>query len=281
MRPHQWVKNLFVIAPLVFAKELGDPGPLLRTLLAFGLFCLASSTVYVLNDLADLEADRAHPIKRMRPIASGAVSESTARGLALGLAIVSLGGSAALGPWVLAATAGYLTLNLAYTLRLKRVAYVDVLCIAAGFELRVLSGTFAAEVEPTAYLLLVTFLLASFLGFGKRMHELMQGEGAKKQRSVLAHYRDRTLRALLYGTAAATVITYIVYTLDPLTAESFGTKYLVATAPMPLFGVWRFLYIIRSRPGSESPTEEMLRDLPFLANLLLWGVAVLAVIYLG
>jgi len=279
MRPHQWVKNLFVLTPLVFAQELGELGPALRTLAAFGLFCLASSAVYILNDLADVEADRAHPVKRNRPLASGDVPTGVARGVGLVLAGAVLVGAACLGPWVVASIGGYLLLNLAYTFGLKRIAYVDVLSITAGFELRVLAGTFAAVVPPTTYLLVVTFLLATFLGFGKRMHELVQGENATKQRAVLSRYNRRTLLTLLYVTGLATVVTYVVYTLDPANRLTFGTDYLLLSAPMPLFGVLRFLHLVRSHPEVESPTEDMLRDAPFLANLALWGAVVLGLLY--
>lgn len=280
MRPHQWVKNLFVVAPLVFAKELGVVEPAVRTVIAFALFCLASSTIYLINDLADVEADRAHPVKKNRPIASGRVSEGAAKVAAGVLALTALGGSFALGLNVLAPIAGYLLLNVAYTFSLKRVAYVDVLCIATGFELRVLAGTFAAMVDPTLYLLVVTFLLATFLGFGKRMHELIQGTNAKKQRAVLENYSKKTLTGLLYATSAATLVTYAVYTLDPSTATYFGTVHLWATIPFTLFGVGRFLNLVLHRPEAESPTEEMLRDKPFLLNLVFWGAAVVAIIYL-
>lgn len=281
MRPHQWVKNLFVLAPLVFAKELLDGPVAIRGLLAFVLFCLASSTVYILNDLVDVAADRAHPIKRNRPIASGQLSEATARTMAFGLAAISIGGAIILSYAFVATIVGYLLLNMAYSLKLKRIAYVDVMCIAGGFELRVLGGAFAAEVEASLYLIVVTALLATFLGFGKRMHELAQGRDAAKQRKVLASYHDRALTVLLYVTALATVGTYAVYTLDPGTRGYFGTDYLVVTTAMPLFGVLRFLYLVRRRHSAESPTEDMLRDKPFLANLFMWVLAVLVVIYLG
>jgi decaprenyl-phosphate phosphoribosyltransferase len=279
MRPHQWVKNLFVLAPLVFAKELLHVPMALRTLAGFALFSLAASTVYLLNDLNDVEADRAHPVKRHRPIASGLIPERLARNAAIGLAVVAIGGSLPLSPWLAACILGYLTLNLAYSKKLKSIAYLDVMCITAGFELRVFAGAFAADVPASWYLLVVTFLLATFLGFGKRMHELMQGEGATKQRSVLARYDRRTLTALLFLTALATVATYAVYTLDPHTREAFDTDYLIVTTAMPLFGVLRFLHLVRRRHEAESPTEDMLRDKPFLLNLLAWAGAVLVVIY--
>lgn len=280
LRPHQWVKNLFVLAPLVFAQELFELPYAVRSLAGFALFCLASSSVYLLNDIIDVEADRAHPIKRNRPIASGRVPIHVARVAAGAMALVSIGGGLFLNYEFAATTAGYLVLMLGYSARLKRIAYVDVFCIALGFELRVLAGAFAALVEASLYLVVVTFLLALFLGFGKRMHELPQAD-AEKQRKVLASYDVRTLTFLLYATALATVGTYAIYTLDPSTAAAFGTDYLVVTTLMPLFGVLRFLHLVRRKHSAESPTEDMLRDKPFIANLLLWVVAVIVVIYLG
>jgi 4-hydroxybenzoate polyprenyltransferase len=281
MRPHQWVKNLFVVAPLVFAKELFDPSVALRSVAAFFLFSFASSTVYILNDLADVEADRQHPIKRNRPIASGAVSPVAARNAGIVLAAVVVAGGALLSLPFLATLLAYLVMNLAYSARLKRVPYVDVLCIATGFELRVLAGSFAALVEPSAYLLVVTFLLASFLGFGKRTHELNTAEEGQVQRKVLRAYSGPVLTALLYLTSLATVATYVVYTLDEQTRAAFGTPHLWVTSPFTLFGVMRFLHLVRNRPDAESPTEEMLRDRPFIANLAVWALAVVVVIYVG
>jgi decaprenyl-phosphate phosphoribosyltransferase len=278
MRPHQWVKNLFVVAPLVFAKGLDDAHLVARSALAFLLFCFAASAVYLLNDLADVEADRAHPVKRRRPIASGALSEPAARLAIAILAALACGGALLLGWRVLATIGGYLLLQVAYTFRLKRVPYLDVLCIAAGFELRVLCGTFALDVPPTVYLLVVTFLLSAFLGFGKRMHEL-QSPGASKQRAVLGKYSDRTLLVLLQLTALATTGTYVVYTLDPNTRAFFGTDYLAATIVFTEFGVIRFMDLVRNHSDADSPTEQMLKDWPFLANLALWAVAVIVVIY--
>ncbi|MCA9602906.1 MAG: decaprenyl-phosphate phosphoribosyltransferase [Polyangiales bacterium] len=279
MRMHQWVKNLFVLAPLVFAQELLNAALLARSLAAFFLFCLASSTVYLLNDLADADADRAHPVKCKRPIASGAVS----RDAALRTIVLFAIGSVGVGFWLRtgfgAALLGYLVLNVAYSSRLKRIAYVDVLCIAAGFELRVIGGAFAAEVPPSAYLLVVTLLLATFLGFGKRMHELVQGERAHEQRSVLKAYDQRVLSPLLSVTGALTVLTYAIYTLDSHTRTTFHTDYLVATTVFTAFGVFRFLRLVRTDPETESPTEQMLRDPLFLGNLALWTISVLAIIY--
>jgi len=246
----------------------------LRALAAFALFSLAASTVYLFNDLTDVEADRAHPVKRNRPIASGKLSEKAARSAAWVLAVIAIGGGLALSPWTAATIAGYLLLNLFYSVRLKRIAYLDVMCITTGFELRVLAGSTAMAIAASEYLLVVTFLLATFLGFGKRMHELMQGKSAEKQRSVLSNYSEKTLTVLLYGTAFAAVATYVGYTIDPHTRQAFGTEYLAVTALMPLFGVLRFLHLVRRQHTAESPTEDMLRDKPFIANAIVYVIAV-------
>src|SRR5262249_23183822 len=146
---------------------------------------------------------------------------------------------------------------------------------------RVLGGAAAAQVPPSAYLLVVTFLLASFLGFGKRMHELRQGKAAHKQRSVLSGYNERVLFVLLYSTSVLTVVTYAVYTLDANTRRALGTEYLIATTPFAWFGLRRFLWLVREHPESESPTDQMLKDRPFLLNLLAWIFAVVLVLYLS
>lgn len=281
MRPRQWVKNLFVLAPLVFAKELFSPTAALRALAAFAAFCLLASAVYFLNDLVDVVADRAHPVKRNRPIASGVLTIDAARRIAFVLVVVALGASVALGWAFLACAVAYLAQNFAYSFKLKRIAYLDVLSIAVGFELRVVSGSYAAQVPPSVYLLVVTFLLASFLGLGKRMHELNQGARAEKQRAALKAYDPRVLSALLYLTATATLATYVVYTLDPSTRHMFGSDYLIATAAFSVFGVLRFIHLVRHSATAESPTEEMLRDKPFLVNLGLWAISIVAVIYLS
>lgn len=282
-RPHQWVKNLFVLLPIVFAGSLLDLGALLRASLAFVAFCFAASAVYVQNDLRDVEADRLHPKKRNRPIASGLVSEAAATRFSYVLAVFGLGIATALAPTVGAVVAGYLVLNIAYTLHLKRVAYLDVLCIAAGFELRVLAGTFAVAAPPSTYLLVATFALASFLGFGKRLHELIEAEEEDlgRQREALLRYGKRWLTALLIVNGIVTFVVYVLYTLDTSTAERFGTDRLVATSLFTGFGLVRFVRLVTHRPEAESPTEEMLRDRWFLVNLLAWAVCVVVVIYLG
>ena len=284
MRPHQWVKNLFVLAPLVFARELFEPAAALRAFAGFVAFCILAGSVYVLNDLVDVEADRVHPVKKNRPIASGRITVPQARGAFVVLVSLALGSALALGLPFFGAVAAYLVLQLLYSFRLKKVAYLDVLCIALGFELRVLAGSFAARVPASAYLLVVMFLLAAFLGLGKRAHELaalaLRSGGAPGQtRAALRAYDLRTLTPLLYATGAATVLTYVVYTLDPRTVEQLGTQYLPLSALCTFFGVARFVHLVRRKADAESPTDAMLRDWPFLGNLGLWAAAVVAIVY--
>lgn len=283
LRPQQWVKNFFVLAPVVYAQELFDTRRVLGALAGFACFCLLASSVYVLNDLIDVEADRAHPKKKSRPIASGAVSETLAKIVLVILATAALTGSWLLSPFFFAAACGYLVNNIAYCFLLKRVAYLDVLSIAGGFELRVLAGAFAAAVEPSTYMLIVTFLLATFLGLGKRMHELVLSEkaGTTSSRAVLRHYSKGLVGVLLWITGLATVGSYVVYTLDPHTREHFGTDFLVLTSLFALAGVLRFMHLVRSRPDAESPTEEMLRDPPFIATGVLGVASLIAIIYWG
>jgi decaprenyl-phosphate phosphoribosyltransferase len=280
VRPHQWVKNVFVLAPIVFAKEVFDALLLERATAAFFVFCLLAGAVYAMNDLADIEADRQHPVKRFRPIASGRVPVPVARGLAAVLVVGSLSWAYTLRPEFALVAAVYFAQNVAYSFKLKHVAYLDVGFIAAGFVLRVMGGGYATRTPVSNYLLLCTALLALFLGFGKRRHELSAAAGkASLQRAALEQYTERGLDLALAITGIATVATYLVYTLDPHTQAVFRTEHLWPSAVFVLLGVARFLQLVRSRPKSESPTQEMLRDGPFVGIVLLWVVLVMWVVY--
>jgi decaprenyl-phosphate phosphoribosyltransferase len=282
VRPHQWVKNLFVAAPAVFARRLGDGQADLRCAAAFAIFCLLSSAVYLANDLVDLEKDRAHPVKRRRPIASGAISEKLARALAMILALGALAAACGLGfPFALVAT-GYLLLNWAYSLVLKKIAFIDVTCLSLFFLLRVSGGAVAIPVPLSRWLLGCTLLLSALLGFGKRAHELrVAGESGRKQRDVLGSYNPRVLRPLLFLLGIATTVTYFAYTRSPHARELFGTDRLIFTVPFVAFGVHRFIRIVGRQAEAESPTDSMLRDVPFVANLFLYAAAAVAVLYLA
>lgn len=264
----------------MFARRIDDPEAAARMAIAVGCFCLLSSAVYLLNDVVDLERDRAHPLKRFRPVASGALPVGVARGAALGFALVALAASVALDPLFAAVSATYLVLNLAYSFWLKHVPFVDVACIALGFLLRVLGGAFAIPVDPSGWLLACTLLLAALLGFGKRSHELRIG-GARggAQRGVLARYQPGVLRALLAVLALLTVATYAAYTQSEHAQSFFGTRLLAVTVPFVAFGILRFLWITHRKLDAESPTDSMLRDPGFLVNLVLYAGVIVAIIY--
>jgi 4-hydroxybenzoate polyprenyltransferase len=293
IRPHQWVKNLFVMAPMFFHKDLfgtttsGDPTLNLKVagkaFVATAVFCLLAGAVYTINDLVDVEADRVHPVKRHRPIASGAVPENLAKAFATLLVVVSLGFSVAQINWAFAGVAAlYFVENIAYSFKLKKVAFLDVGLIAFGFVLRVVAGGLATDTKVSWYMLACTALLALFLGFGKRRHEL-EGEHAGKQRAALEAYSKGSLTVALSITGIATAVTYFAYTLDKDTEAFFHSDKLWLTVPFTVFGIVRFLMLVSGRAGrgrkAESPTQEMLSDVPFVLNLVLWVVAIVAIIY--
>jgi 4-hydroxybenzoate polyprenyltransferase len=291
VRPHQWVKNLFVLAPMFFHKDVflaTAQGPALnlvvagRGLAATAVFCLLAGAIYTINDLVDVRADRAHPVKRHRPIASGRVPEGVARVLALALVVTSFAAAYWLSLGVALVAAVYLAENLAYSFKLKKIAFLDVTLIALGFVLRVLAGGFATDVHVSAYMLACTALLALFLGFGKRRHELGL-ENAAKGRAALDGYTPKSLNVALTITGSATALTYVAYTLDPLTRAFFNSDFLWLTAPFTVFGIARFLQLVSGRAGrglrAESPTQEMLRDVPFVLNLVVWVAVVVAIVY--
>jgi decaprenyl-phosphate phosphoribosyltransferase len=280
VRPHQWVKNVFVLAPVVFAKEIFDRLLLERATAAFFVFCLLAGAVYAMNDLADIESDRKHPVKRHRPIASGRVPVPVARALVFVLVVGSLLWAFMLRPEFALVAAVYFAQNVAYSFKLKHVAYLDVSFIAAGFVLRVMGGGYATRTPVSNYLLVCTALLALFLGFGKRRHELSAAAGkASLQRAALEQYSKRGLDLALAVTGIATVATYVVYTIDPRTQAFFRSESLWPSSLFVLLGVGRFLQLVKSRPKAESPTQEMLRDGPFVGIVLMWVVLVMWVVY--
>ena len=283
VRPHQWVKNVFVLAPVVFAKEIFHPSLLLRAFGAFGVFCLLAGAVYTMNDLADVEADRQHPVKRFRPIAAGEVPLNVGRALGVVFLLLGVGGAAFGSVEFFVCAASYFALNIAYSFRLKNVPYLDVFVISLGFVLRVLAGGFGTLIDVSGYLIGCTALLALFLGFGKRRHEwavaALGKVGGKKTRKVLELYSRHGLDVSLWFTSIATVGMYLAYTLDTVTVSFFQTQNLWWTSVFVVLGVWRFSHLVRHRPESESPTHEMLRDGPFVAVLLLWVMVVVWMVY--
>jgi decaprenyl-phosphate phosphoribosyltransferase len=282
IRPHQWVKNLFVAAALVFSRHLTNPEYVLRTGIAVLAFCLLSGAVYAFNDVRDVEADRVHPTKRHRPIASGALSERGALIASILLAVIALGGCFVLS-WKLAAIAAlYLAQNVAYSIKLKHIAFIDVGVIATGFILRVLAGAAAIDVPASGWLLVCTALIAIFFGLGKRAHELAWAERigqAHETRASLAGYRIPVVRTAMLVIGIVTCGAYLAYTVDPHTVAFFHTDELPYSSPFVLLGILRFFSLALWSPTDESPTEAMLKDPWFLLNLVAATVTVLYIIY--
>lgn len=280
LRPEQWTKNLLVFAALLFARRLFDPAAVLQALAAFAIFCGLSGAVYLLNDVSDRESDRQHPVKRHRPIAAGHVSAPTA--VAWALVLIALGLS--LSFWLQTgfgmAAAAYLVLQAAYTRVLKHVVILDVMAIAFGFVLRAVAGGLVIGVPISDWLVICTILLALFLGLSKRRHELtLLAAGAAGHRRILEEYDPYLLDQMIAVVAAATLVAYIIYCLSPETTARFGTHWLVLTVPFPIYGLFRYLYIVHRKDGGGNPSEMLLTDRPLLSCVGLWGLTVVAVIY--
>jgi 4-hydroxybenzoate polyprenyltransferase len=260
LRPKQWVKNVFVCAGVFFGARLHDVELVIAMALCFVAFSLMGSSVYVLNDYLDRESDRQHPSKRNRPLASGAVT--VAQGFAAGAVCVCLSVAAAwrAEPRVLAIVLVYLAINTAYSLRLKHVAVVDVFCIASGFMLRILAGTWGIRIPPSGWLLLTGMFVTLFLGFAKRRAEWIESGGAHARRPVLKVYSRELLDTFLSITATGTVLSYGLYTLDPLTITLHHTDKLIYTLPFVLFGLFRYLFILHSRQKGENPSVDVFTD---------------------
>jgi 4-hydroxybenzoate polyprenyltransferase len=280
LRPAQWSKNLFVLAPLVFAEALFEPALVVRALLAFAVWSAAASSVYLVNDIRDRPKDRLHPIKRLRPIATGALAPAVAGGAAALLAALALGGALWLGSRFSVILLVYLVLNGLYSFGLKNVVIVDVMVVAIGYVLRVEAGAAAIEVKVSTWILLCTIFVALFLAFSKRRHELLLlSEKAAGQRDVLLHYGPTFLDQMINVVTASTILCYALYTLAPETVERFGTNALIYTLPFVLFGIFRYLYLVYQVANPRNPTEAILHDVPSVLNVALWGLAVIAVIY--
>lgn len=266
MRPHQWVKNGFVFLGVVFGHGWENPTLLAEVLALFVAFCFASSAVYVMNDIADRDADRLHPSKRFRPLARGDVGVGTARALCLALALAGLALAAAVSLSALLIVSGYVALNLAYSAGLKHVAILDVFMISGGFMLRILAGTTGLGIPPSKWLLLCGLMLTLFLGFGKRRSELvaLTGErdanGITGQRAALDGYSRPLLDLLITVSVAGAAIGYALYTVDADTIALHGTDRLIFTLPFVLYGLFRYLQVMYSRGGGGDPAWELLHD---------------------
>ena len=279
MRPEQWLKNGFVLAPIVFSGLIGDPDAWLRTLLAVAAFCAASSAVYLVNDVIDRKADRSHPIKKNRAIASGEVSVATAMVVAAVLVAAAIAISVWLGGWFPAVLIAYVVLVLLYSAVLKRAVFLDVLVVAAGFVLRVVGGAVAINVPVSSWILVVAYLLALYLALGKRRSELvLLGADAGNHRVVLGHYTLPMVDQAISVVLGATVLAYALYTVAPDTIAKVGSEGLLATVPIVLYGLFRYLYLLHRHELGGSPTKALLTDRPLLVCVVVWLAVAAAVI---
>lgn len=268
LRLPQWIKNGFLFAPLVFAGKFTDPALVLRVVLGALAFSLAASAVYLANDLSDAPDDRRHPRKRLRPIASGAVSPALAGVTAAVLVMGGVGAAYVLAPAFGAVVAGYVAVNVLYTWQLKHVVIVDVFCLAAGFVLRVEGGSILAGVPASDWLLVCTSVLALFLGFSKRRHEVL-AQADSGTRRVLDEYSPQFLDKMMTLAESVTVIAYLMYVVSPETEARFGRGMLL-TVPFVLYGVFRYQYLVYHRHAAENPTDTLFTDRPLLAAVVGW-----------
>jgi 4-hydroxybenzoate polyprenyltransferase len=279
LRPSQWIKNSVIFAALIFAHRFAEGQALARSTYAFLLFCAVSSAVYIINDLLDVEADRAHPTKRLRPIAAAQVSPALASAFAALLVAGALGGAALLSRPFCAVAGTYFLLNLAYSTWLKRVVIVDVMVIASGFLLRAVAGAVVLEVEISHWLVLCASLLSLFLGFCKRRNELaILADRAADHRSILSEYSFPFLDQMISVVTASTLVAYCFYTLSPEVEAKLGTRYLPLTIPFVLYGIFRYLYLVYRRDEGGNPTRTFYTDRPLLVDVALWALTALVVL---
>jgi len=281
MRPKQWTKNLIVFAGLIFARDLFNRRLALEAAFAFALFCLASSAVYIFNDILDRDRDRHHPLKRLRPIASGEVGVPLAALWLVLFALCSLALSFLLNLEFAALLAAYLFLMLLYSVKLKQIVILDVMTVAAGFVLRAVGGALAIQVDISPWLIICTILLALFLGLSKRRAEIttLAPEGAQAHRPLLAEYSVGMLDQMISVVTASTVLSYCLYTMWPETVHKFHTQNLILTVPFVLYGIFRYLYLVYRRGEGGSPEIVLLNDVPLIVNVCLWIAAVVVIVY--
>jgi 4-hydroxybenzoate polyprenyltransferase len=280
LRPGQWTKNLVIFAGILFGKRLFDATAVGEAVSAFAVFCVLSGVVYLVNDIADRDSDRQHPLKASRPIASGALPVGAATIGAIVLGTAGLAAALAIGRGFAAVAAAYLVLQMLYSGPLKHIVIIDVLTIAIGFVLRAVAGAVAVHVEISNWLLVCTILLALFIALAKRRHEIVLLAGAATtHRPILGEYSPYLLDQMIGVVTASTLISYVFYTISPETQVKFGTHWLGLTIPFPLYGIFRYLYLVHQREGGGSPADLLLTDRPLLACVALWALAVALIIY--
>ena len=280
LRPHQWTKNALVFAGITFSGKLFDPQSLVAASAAFVVFCLLSGVVYLINDIRDREADRLHPVKSRRPIASGALAPSVATIAATVLGAIALGGAFAISRAFGVVAVSYLVLLSLYSTVLKHMVILDVLTLAMGFVIRAWAGAVAVSVHMSHWLLLLSLMSALFLALCKRRAELVSlADDAQRHRKSLAEYSPYLLDQMIGVVTASTLLAYALYTIDAETVAKFGSDRLIWTVPFPLYGIFRYLYLVHQREGGGNPSEILLTDRPLQACIVLWSLTMVALLY--
>ena len=279
MRPHQWVKNTFVLAGLLFGHAWNNPTLVTQTLFAFVAFCLISSTIYILNDIVDIEQDRHHPSKRKRPLPSGKLKVSTAALFALLLGASALTLAFYASNTVVIIVLLYAILNIAYSFKLKHVVILDVFIIATGFMLRILAGTLGLGIPPSQWLLLCGLMITLFLGFSKRRAEIIAlSEDKSAHRKVLQDYSPVLLDKMIVITAAGLIMSYSLYTMNAETIRIHGTANLIYTVPFVIYGVFRYIFLLHHQSRGTDTAKDMVRDPHLLTVLIGWLLATVTLI---
>jgi 4-hydroxybenzoate polyprenyltransferase len=279
-RPLEWSKNTFVFAALIFSGKFFSPEALTNSILAFVALCLAASGTYLLNDVRDREGDRAHPTKRNRPIASGILPVGVALAAAIAAGIGGIGLAFVVNLETGITVVGYLLLTTLYSVALKRVVILDVVAVAVGFVLRVIVGAEAIGVAFSSWLVLCTFMLALFLGFAKRRHEVVLLESsAQSHRPTLGEYSPQFLDMMMAIVTAGAVMSYVLYTMDPETIAHFGSRNMIYTSVFVLYGIFRYLYLIHQKSSGGNPAVLLSRDWSLLVSVVLWVITVFLLRY--
>jgi 4-hydroxybenzoate polyprenyltransferase len=287
LRPRQWIKNLIVLAPLIFSRNLFHPDMALLSFVALGIFCLLSGAIYIFNDLVDYQQDRAHPVKRSRPIASGRITRKGALAFGMVIAVAGLSAAAWLDRSFFWVCLAYTGLMVAYSAGLKHMVVLDVLIISIGFVLRAMAGVeVLKDADPgvvmSPWLLVCTLFLALFLGFSKRRNELdLLAHKAGLHRKSLEDYSKEFLDAMIAVVTASTVIAYAIYTIWPGTVEKFNTRNLIYTIPFVVFGLFRYMYLVIMKNEGGSPSEILVSDAPLVIDIVLWVCVAGLVLYIS
>ena len=280
LRPKQWIKNTFIFAALFFSKNFFKPDLVILYILGFICFSMLTSSIYLINDILDKEADKLHPKKKIRPIAAGKINLKNALTLSFLLTLSALTGAVLFSFKFFLICLIYYILNLLYSLKLKRIVIVDIFCIAIGFVLRVLASAVIGDIYISSWIIICTFMLSLFLGFTKRRHELLLlEEKAGSHRPILMEYSTYFLDQMISVVTTSTVIFYILYTVSRETIEKFSTNKLIYTSIFVIYGIFRYLYIAYKKESAGNPTNTLLTDIPLLINVFLWIITVGFIIY--